>query len=306
MIALVAAVVVAGVHLPVAIALLLAFLLAAGEHGLEPGLVTGVEGPGDELCGGREVLAALVLARLDLLVDEFGKAAADALEERLVAGKDAALLLEEVHRHRQQPPGDVREPEAQLVDVRLEGILGPGDGDDARGASVVDAVVHFIDAARVDDVLAGHDGALHRADDGAELLERAVVLRATEQAHLPVGDFEVGNLDGAAVLPDECAAADVLVREGLAKDPRGRRHGTAKELGDLLEEVLVERPALLLELVGVEVLELEVGFAELDASRPVLAFEHRDDRRDVLEVPLLEEALEEVPELGDADSAALG
>ena len=154
MIALVAAVVVAGVHLPVAIALLLALLLAAGEHGLEPGLVTGVEGPGDELCGGREVLAALVLARLDLLVDEFGKAAADALEERLVAGKDAALLLEEVHRHRQQPPGDVREPEAQLVDVRLEGILGPGDGDDARGASVVDAVVHFIDAARVDDVLA--------------------------------------------------------------------------------------------------------------------------------------------------------
>ena len=293
-------------HVAVAVALLLALLLAAREHGLEAGLVARVKGPGDKLRGGSQVLAALVLARLHLLVDKLGKAAADALEERLVAGEDAALLLEQVHRHGQQPPGDVREPEAQLVDVRFERVLRPRHGDDAGGAGVVDPVVNLVHAAAVDDVLARDDGALHLADDGAELLERAVVLRAAKEAHLAVGNVEVGELDGPAILADKGAAADVLVREGLAEDPRGRGHGTAEELGDLLEEVLVERASLFLELVGVKVLELDIRLAELDAGGSVLALQDRHDRGNVLEVPLLEEALEEVPELGHADAAALG
>ena len=55
----------------------------------EAGLVAAVQRPGDEAGGGLQVLAALLLARLHLLVDELGEARADALEERLVAGEDA-------------------------------------------------------------------------------------------------------------------------------------------------------------------------------------------------------------------------
>ena len=161
--------------------------------------------------------------------------------------------------------------------------------------------MNLVHAAAVDDVLARDDGALHLADDGAELLERAVVLRAAKEAHLAVWNVEVGELDGPAILADKGAAADVLVREGLAEDPRGRGHGTAEELGDLLEEVLVERASLFLELVGVKVLELDIRLAELDAGGSVLALQDRHDRGNVLEVPLLEEALEEYTE---AESAA--
>ena len=55
------------------------------EHGLDARLVPAVQRPGDEAGGALQVLAALLLARLYLLVHERGEARADALQKRLVA-----------------------------------------------------------------------------------------------------------------------------------------------------------------------------------------------------------------------------
>jgi len=68
-----------------------------------------------------------------------------------------------------------------------------------------------------------------------------------------LGNLGGGGVVGPAVGADKGAAAYVFVRQRLAKDSRGRRHGAAQKLGDLLKEVLVEGPALLLQLVGIQV-----------------------------------------------------
>ena len=225
-----------------------------------------------------------------------------------MAGQNAPLLLQQVHGHGQQPPRDVRQTEPELVHVRLERLFGARHGDDARGSGVVDAVVHFVHAAAVDDVLSGDGGAPHRGDHRPELFQGAVILRAAEEAHLAVGHVvrRQRRRRFRAVGVDESAAADVLVRERLAENPGGGGHRASQQLGDLLQEVLVKRAPLLLELVRVQVAELGVRLPELHGGGAVLALERRDDGGHVLQVPLLQEALQEVAQLRDAHARALG
>ena len=154
---------------------------------------------------------------------------------------------------------------------------------------------------------AGNRRAIHRADDGAKLFERAVILRPAKEPHVAVRDLDAGphRVHGAAVRADERAAADVLVRERLAEHARRRRHRTSEQLWNLLEKVLIKRAPLLLQLVRVQVIELRAGVAELERRRAVLALEYRDDRRDVLEVSLLQQTLEEVTQLRHPDVRSL-
>lgn len=84
------------------------------EHGLEGGPALGVEAPGDVTRRGLQVLEALRAAALLDALDEAVEGAADALQEQLVPGQELAVPLQEIHRDRQHPPQDVREPVPEL------------------------------------------------------------------------------------------------------------------------------------------------------------------------------------------------
>mmetsp|Transcript_10581 Transcript_10581/g.29129 ORF Transcript_10581/g.29129 Transcript_10581/m.29129 type:complete len:579 (+) Transcript_10581:741-2477(+) len=211
-----------------------------------------------------------------------------------------------MHGDGQHPAEHVGQAVPELVQKRLKEVARLGNGDDAGSPGVVDAVVEVINAARVDNLFARNVRAGHAADAGVEFGHGPVVLGPAKEPHVRVRELGVVDADRAPVRPDEGAAANVLVGERLAKPVRGRRDGPPEQQPQLRDERLPKDPALLLELFRLKVIQLPLRLLELLAGAPELALEHRDNRRDVLQVPALEEVLEESPELADADAGALG
>ena len=78
------------------------------------------------------------------------------------------------------------------------------------------------------------------------------------------------------------------MRQGLTEHSWRRSHGTAQQLWNLLQEVLVKSSSFFLEFVRIEVLELQIRFPEFQRSGPVFPLQSRDNGGDVLQVPLLQ------------------
>ena len=90
---------------------------------------------------------------------------------------------------------------------------------------------------------------------------------------------------------------DVLIREGLSEPLRGGRDGSLHERVDLAQEPLPEVSSPLLQAVLLEVAEFGHSVVKLLGSAPVLPLQQGNDARDVLKVLLLQELLQEAPQL---------
>lgn len=95
-------------------------------------------------------------------------------------------------------------------------------------------------------------GARDLADGEPELGHRAVELGAAVEPHVGVRQGPAaGQRQRLAAGADERAAAQVLVRQGLAEAVGGRGDGAAQQQGELGEEGLAERAALVLSLLRI-------------------------------------------------------
>jgi hypothetical protein len=96
------------------------------------------------------------------------------------------------------PTGAHRPTATHLVDERLKDLAALADGDHARGAHKVDAVVQVVHAARVDDLLLGHGGARHLAHAQPELRHRAVELVWSQARTASAGSGSATPLRGCS------------------------------------------------------------------------------------------------------------
>mmetsp|Transcript_9851 Transcript_9851/g.28023 ORF Transcript_9851/g.28023 Transcript_9851/m.28023 type:complete len:559 (+) Transcript_9851:1017-2693(+) len=162
-------------------------------------------------------------------------------------------------------------------------------------------VVH---AAGVHDLLPADVAAGHLTHHVPELGHGPVVLGPSVKPHVLVGQVGVVR-ERLAVDVQEGTASDVLVRQGLPKALRRSGDGPLHQRVDLRQEPLPEVPSPLLQAVLLKVVELRDGVVELLGRAPVLPLQQGHDARDVLEVLLLQELLQEPPELAHADPAPL-
>ena len=215
------------------------------------------------------------------------------------------LLLQRADRDGKHALHHVAETVSQLEEERLEHVLRLADGNHASGSRVIDAVVHVVDAARVDNLLARDGRTLHLPYNVAELDDRSVVLSATVQPHVRVGQARVVG-QRLAVRSHVGAASDVLLRERLAVPSHGNGDGATHDLPEAIEESLAHVPSHLLEVISIEAIQLRDGSLELAARDAVLLLEQRHDRRDVLEVPTLQQLFKELAKATHSTARALG